>query len=117
MTTSPAATDTGTRVDASCSFAARDSGANIGTQSITPSSAVGPGAFRSIAARRVQVATARTGRSRPTATRAAFAPRRATTAGAEVHPRATPPHPPPPVGAGPPPPQAAGNNPLRDGDP
>ena len=49
MTVSPAATDNGTSAVASCSFAARDSGANIGTRSIIASWPVGHGAARSIA--------------------------------------------------------------------
>src|SRR6185312_16709185 len=91
MTVSPAATDSGTSAVASCSFAARDSGANIGTWSIIASWPVGHGAARSIATSRLHARSVSTGRIMPTTMSAACAPKRPTTAGAKIDPSATPP--------------------------
>ena len=65
MTTSPAAALIGTSAVARCSFAARESGVSIGTESITASSAVGPGVIRSTSTSRRHATSASTGRIAP----------------------------------------------------
>jgi hypothetical protein len=91
MMVSPAGMGIDTSDVARHSFAARESGANIGTESINASWAVGRGTERSIATRRRHATRTSSGRIMPTMMSAACGPKRPTMAGAKIDPRATAP--------------------------